>query len=55
MASSTIILNSTHNVAPNKYSYVFPTSVAFSSSDKIGLQSISLYNSFFQYYKPALK
>jgi len=45
----TVILNST-NKNPNndnEFVYQFPTNVKFGANDKVGLEAISIYNSFF--------
>ena len=45
--ATTLILNSNNKVTPSKYEYVFPSNVKFDKGDKLGLQSISMYNSIF--------
>jgi len=45
-----IVVNSSHYLptgSGNKFVYKFQPSVAFSSNDKIGVQSLSIFNSFF--------
>lgn len=46
---NTIIINASNKVpnTTNRYSYRFPSAVKFNATDQIALQSISLYNSFF--------
>ena len=47
MPTRTIILNSSNYNSNNTFLYKFPSSIDMKPTDKIGIQSISLFNSFF--------
>jgi len=46
-AKHTLILNSTNKINDNTYQYRLPNNITLSKNDKIGLESLSIYNSFF--------
>lgn len=43
----TLILNSTNKTNDNTFTYRLPNNLLLSKNDRIGLESLSIYNSFF--------